>query len=75
VAFLRGYPCRRNEFSAAGNVNFSGCAWGCASGCLPGGGISLDALTQASHMRAVKGWFRWLARQNYLLHNPASAIN
>jgi integrase/recombinase XerD len=25
-------------------------------------------------LRALKGWFRWMARQNYLLHNPASEI-
>ncbi len=30
--------------------------------------------TQNSRLRALKGWFRWLARQNYILHNPASEL-
>lgn len=25
-------------------------------------------------MLALKGWFRWMARQNYILHNPASEL-
>jgi integrase/recombinase XerD len=30
--------------------------------------------TQNQRLRAVKGWFRWLARQNHILHNPASEL-
>ena len=30
--------------------------------------------TQNTRLRALKGWFRWLARQNHLLHNPASEL-
>ena len=37
-------------------------------------GEPLTFRTQNSRLRAVKGWFRWLARQNYLLHNPASEL-
>lgn len=37
-------------------------------------GDPLTFRTQAMRLRAIKGWFRWLARQNYLLHNPASEL-
>jgi integrase/recombinase XerD len=37
-------------------------------------GAPLTFRTQNSRVRALKGWFRWLARQNYLLHNPASEL-
>jgi integrase/recombinase XerD len=37
-------------------------------------GEALTFRTQATRLRFIKGWFRWLARQNYLLHNPASEL-
>jgi integrase/recombinase XerD len=37
-------------------------------------GDPLTFRTQNSRLRAVKGFFRWLARQNYILHNPASEL-
>lgn len=37
-------------------------------------GSPLTFRTQNGRLRALKGWFRWLARQNYLLHNPASEL-
>jgi integrase/recombinase XerD len=37
-------------------------------------GDPLTFRTQNSRLRAIKGWFRWMARQNYILHNPASEI-
>jgi integrase/recombinase XerD len=37
-------------------------------------GEPLTFRTQATRLRFIKGWFRWLARQNYLLHNPASEL-
>ena len=37
-------------------------------------GQPLAFRTQHQRLHAVKGFFRWLARQNYLLHNPASEI-
>jgi integrase/recombinase XerD len=37
-------------------------------------GEPLTFRTQATRLRLLKGWFRWLARQNYLLHNPASEL-
>jgi integrase/recombinase XerD len=37
-------------------------------------GAPLTFRTQATRLRLLKGWFRWLARQNYLLHNPASEL-
>ena len=37
-------------------------------------GAPLTFRTQTSRLRSLKGWFRWLARQNYLLHNPASEL-
>ena len=36
--------------------------------------VPLTFRTQATRLRFLKGWFRWLARQNYLLHNPASEM-
>jgi integrase/recombinase XerD len=37
-------------------------------------GQPLTFRTQNTRLRSLKGWFRWLARQNYLLHNPASEL-
>ena len=37
-------------------------------------GEPLTFRTQNYRLRAVKGFFRWLARQNYILHNPASEL-
>ena len=37
-------------------------------------GDPLTFRTQNSRLRALKGWFRWLARQNHILHNPASEL-
>lgn len=37
-------------------------------------GQPLTFRTQSSRLRAIKGWFRWLARQNIILHNPASEL-
>jgi integrase/recombinase XerD len=37
-------------------------------------GQPLTFRTQNSRLRSIKGWFRWLARQNFILHNPASEI-
>ena len=37
-------------------------------------GEPLTFRTQNTRLRALKGWFRWLARQNHILHNPASEL-
>lgn len=37
-------------------------------------GQPLTFRTQNYRLRAVKGFFRWLARQNHILHNPASEL-
>jgi len=37
-------------------------------------GSPLTFRTQNSRLRAVKGFFRWLARGNHILHNPASEL-
>jgi integrase/recombinase XerD len=37
-------------------------------------GSPLTFRTQATRLRFLKGWFRWMARQNVLLHNPASEL-
>jgi len=37
-------------------------------------GEPLTFRSQNTRLRPLKGWFRWLARQNYLLHNPASEL-
>ena len=37
-------------------------------------GSTLTFRTQATRLRFLKGWFRWLARANYVLHNPASEL-
>jgi integrase/recombinase XerD len=37
-------------------------------------GDPLTFRTQNSRLRSLKSWFRWLARQNHLLHNPASEL-
>lgn len=37
-------------------------------------GQPLTFRAQNSRLRALRGYFRWLARQNYILHNPASEL-
>ena len=37
-------------------------------------GKSLSWTTQRAKLGTLKDWFRWLTRQNVLLHNPASEI-
>jgi len=37
-------------------------------------GEPLTFRTQNTRLRALKGWFRYLARQNHILHNPASEL-
>jgi integrase/recombinase XerD len=37
-------------------------------------GQPLAFRTQNQRLHAIKGFFRWLARRNYLLHNPASEL-
>ncbi len=37
-------------------------------------GQALTFRTQCHRLRAIKGWFRWLARQNCILYNPASEL-
>jgi integrase/recombinase XerD len=37
-------------------------------------GDPLTFRTQNQRLRSLKGWFRWLARQNHILHNPASEL-
>ncbi len=37
-------------------------------------GNPLTFRTQNERIRALKGWFRWLARENHILHNPASEL-
>ena len=37
-------------------------------------GQPLTFRTQNQRLRAIKGFFRWLARQNHILHNPASEL-
>ncbi|HEX5430417.1 MAG TPA: site-specific tyrosine recombinase XerC [Bryobacteraceae bacterium] len=37
-------------------------------------GKPLSVRTQHTRLQAIKSFFQWLARQNYLLHNPASEI-
>src|SRR5579864_3902831 len=37
-------------------------------------GQPLTFRTQNYRLRAVKGFFRWLARQNHILYNPASEL-
>ena len=37
-------------------------------------GEPLTFRTQNNRLRSLKSWFRWLARQNYMLHNPASEL-
>lgn len=37
-------------------------------------GRPLSFGSQHARLSAVRMWFRWLTRQNYLLHNPASEI-
>src|SRR6185312_5279647 len=37
-------------------------------------GEPLTFRTQNTRLRSLKGWFRWMARQNHILHNPASEL-
>jgi integrase/recombinase XerD len=37
-------------------------------------GQPLGVRTQHTRLQSIKSFFQWLARQNYLLHNPASEI-
>jgi integrase/recombinase XerD len=37
-------------------------------------GEPLTFRTQNTRLRSLKGWFRWMVRQNYILHNPASEL-
>src|SRR5688572_5614579 len=37
-------------------------------------GRPLGISTQAQRLLAVRGYFRWLTRENLLLHNPASEL-
>ena len=37
-------------------------------------GEPLTFRTQNTRLRALKGWFRFLTRQNHILHNPASEL-
>lgn len=37
-------------------------------------GQPLTFRTQHVRLRAIKSWFRWMTRQNLLLHNPASEL-
>ena len=43
------------------------------SGKAKGRRLSWNA--QRERLREVKGWFRWLTRQNVILHNPASELD
>ena len=38
-------------------------------------GAPLTVRSQITRLRPIKGWFRWLARQHYILHNPASELD
>jgi integrase/recombinase XerD len=37
-------------------------------------GEPLTFRTQNMRLRALRAWFRWMARQNHILHNPASEL-
>jgi integrase/recombinase XerD len=37
-------------------------------------GKPLSVYTQRGKLGVLRGWFRWLTRQNYLLYNPASEL-
>jgi integrase/recombinase XerD len=37
-------------------------------------GQRLGWSTQRKHLGSIKDWFRWLARQNVIVHNPASEL-
>src|ERR1035438_4070381 len=37
-------------------------------------GCPLSFASQHSRLSPLRMWFRWMTRQNYLLHNPASEI-
>ena len=37
-------------------------------------GQALTFRTQVNRLRAIRGFFRWLARKNHILHNPASEL-
>jgi integrase/recombinase XerD len=44
------------------------------SGTLPPAGKRLSWSTQRERIGALRDWFRWLTRQNMILHNPASEL-
>lgn len=37
-------------------------------------GAPLSFASQTNHLSAIKGWFKWLARQNLITSNPASEL-
>src|SRR6185312_6410631 len=37
-------------------------------------GQPLTFRSQTTRLRPLRGWFRWMARQNRILHNPASEL-
>jgi integrase/recombinase XerD len=38
-------------------------------------GQPLSARTQHGHITPIRAWFKWLARQNFILYNPASDLD
>jgi integrase/recombinase XerD len=42
--------------------------------CMRANGRRLGWTTQRNRLGTIKDWFRWLTRQNVLLHNPASEL-
>ena len=42
--------------------------------CIKANGQRLGWSTQCNHLSALKHFFRWLTRQNVILHNPASEL-
>ena len=40
----------------------------------PGSGRPLSLRTQSGRLSALRSFFRWLARQNFILYNPASEL-
>ena len=38
-------------------------------------GAPLSISAQCNYLSAVKAYFKWLARQNYIMYNPASEID
>jgi integrase/recombinase XerD len=37
-------------------------------------GDALNIVSQAAHLAQLRAFFRWLARENHILHNPASEL-